>query len=256
MGISEWIPTSEEFKPNWLSPVTFRQSVVRISYVIGLGIVLSILVEITLQLLGISVVFQSRITITTLLSTVGPIILSTLLAYLYYQQKQILSKEHRSNISVNRFIGADEDNIRLKISNAGSGVIRSVLLRIDLEFDDGDIRGKSNYLDLKTENGDSSRTFVKPYEADTIFSKKLLLPIKFPDESDHRIPPFGMAMRFAEQYGATSGHLKIDLVWEDAIQTGQITVFDEDFEVKGIEDFENFIEEYPEQSAVLFGGLD
>jgi len=252
---SKWVPSFEEFKPNWFYPSAFRKAVVRFVYAICLSIVVLLFIEVTLRSLEIHVTYPEEVKITVLVGTVGPVLLSSLLVYLYYQQQKILSQDHRSDVSVNRFIGASEDKIRLRITNSGSGAVQRLFLRVNIDFDDGSIVGRKNYLELKSEESDGSRTFLKPYES-VIFSKKVLLPLEFPNESNRRIPPFGMGMRFAGNHGATSGHLKLTLVWVDAIQTGEITVFDEDFEVNDIEDFSTFLDDYPEHSAHLMGGLD
>jgi len=247
MSFNDWIPGKHDFRRVTPSPPQFRVSVIRFLFISIIVLIVSGIVEITLQILGINVVFPEEIQITQLLSVVGSLFLSAALVYLYYQQKEILSAEHRSMVSINRFIGGDDDVIDILVSNSGDGSVHSILLKVEVEFEDGDISGGENHLGLRTteENG-NERGFVKPFEAERSFTKKLLLPVSIPDGPDYQLVPFHQAMSFADNFGATEGHLTLKVIWEDTIQTDEITIFDEDFQVSRRQSFEEFLQLFPE----------
>lgn len=246
MAVSDWIPKRSDFKPSWFRPGNFRRVIVRLFFIGVFLVFVAGLLGLVLQILDINVVYPEQVLITELLSSVFPLILSGLLVYLYYQQKQILMKDHRSKLSVNRFIDADGEDIKLKITNSGDGAAHGVFLNAKLDFNDGEVEGGETFLELKTEEEDDSRRFVKPFESGSIFEKTVLLKMHLPGESTPRIPQFGMAMSLAQRYDVTRGHLQLDLVWEDSVQSGRETIFDKDIDVADYDSFEVFISQYPE----------
>lgn len=250
MGSRDFIPKREEVKRLKPTAREVRKGLLQLLLTLAVLALALVFIEISLHLLGINVVFPDEIQFGELVTTVAPLLLSAVLVYLYYQQKEILSAEQRSMLSVNRFIGANEDVIDILISNSGSGPVYNVMLKVELEFDDGNISGRENILGLKaTDDDGTDRSFVKPYEASTPFSKKVLLPIEFErddtTEDSQRSAPFHIAMSFADDCNATSGHITLSIVWEDALQTEEMEILDEDFTVTRGQTLDDFLSNFP-----------
>jgi hypothetical protein len=251
MAWRDWVPKRSEIWNMWPSPRQFRVGLLRVILILVLLTILGGGLEISLQLLGINITFPEEVTVVDYLSVISPMFLSAALVYLYYQQKEILSAEHRSMVSVNRSINGDDDEIEILVSNSGSGSVYGIFLKVELEFEDGNISGGENLLGLRAvDESGVTRSFVKPYEASALFKKKLLLPVKLPNDDDYRIPPFHSAMNLADRLDTTEGHLTLTVVWEDAIQTGEIEIFDEDFDVVRDQSFEEFIHHHPMHSMI------
>lgn len=249
MDRPNWVPTKRDFTRPLPSSVQARRGIVRLIYAVLLLAGICFAIGGILLLLNVTIVVPEDVELPNLLSIIGSLVLSAALVYLYYQQREILSADQKSMLSVNRFLSGDGDMIDILISNSGSGSVHALLLKVEVEYVDSNLKGGTKYLGLKSEDaGGEVRSFIEPYQPQTSYRKKVLVPMEFPDGNRFEIVPFHIAMSFADDYDTTKAQLTLSIYWEDSIKTEELEIFDKEFDVVRGQNFEDFIARFPEHS--------
>jgi len=181
----------------------FQDWVLRVA---GLLIVLPVLLFLTVGQTGIEV-----------FSAIATSLLSLALVVLYFQQSSLLEKQtellhrdYQSTLGIHGQSVADEDEITVKLKNAGRGKIRRIYLKSEIVSDTGDLDVVFGRVPMKNiENGSLELAPDSDYEK---FSGKTTFRILSLENFENDRPfSFKMVSRLLSQRGISSCTLKLTL---------------------------------------------